>query len=211
MIRHMPFNTLLANPLVYIVYLGALLISLDIHEFSHALMADKLGDPTPRLAGRLTLNPLAHLDPIGTIALILFSFGWGKPVPFDTYNLRNPKRDSALIALAGPASNLILATVLSVILRTVHVPELGAAFFYALIFLNVNLAIFNFLPIHPLDGGKILIGLAPKDVAREWDSLLHRYGLLILLLLILPIYNGMSPLFALMDPIVSFIMKILLG
>src|SRR3989338_7102351 len=85
----------------------ALLSAITIHEFSHAWVADRLGDPTPRLMGRVTLNPLAHLDPIGTIALLLIGFGWGKPVPFDPFNLENPRRDSALIALAGPASNLI--------------------------------------------------------------------------------------------------------
>lgn len=207
----MPLETLTTNPLIYLVYFAALVICIDIHEFAHALVADRLGDPTPRLAGRLTLNPLAHLDPIGTIMLVLFRFGWGKPVIFDPYNLRNPRRDSALIALAGPVSNLSLAALLSLAAKFIPLNGFWAAFFFALITINVVLAVFNFLPIHPLDGGKILIGLAPKDVAKDWDQMLHRYGILILLLLILPLYNGMSPLFALMNPVISFILNLLIG
>lgn len=207
----MPLETLTTNPLIYLVYFAALVICIDIHEFAHALVADRLGDPTPRLTGRLTLNPLAHLDPIGTIMLVLFRFGWGKPVIFDPYNLRNPRRDSALIALAGPVSNLSLAALLSLAAKFIPLDGFWAAFFFALITINVVLAVFNFLPIHPLDGGKILIGLAPKDVAKDWDQMLHRYGILILLLLILPLYNGMSPLFALMNPVISFILNLLIG
>src|SRR3990167_4058068 len=95
----------------------ALLSAITIHEFSHAWVADRLGDPTPRLMGRVTLNPLAHLDPIGTIALLLIGFGWGKPVQFDPFNLENPRRDSALVSLAGPLSNITLASLLSIVLR----------------------------------------------------------------------------------------------
>lgn len=210
-IQFMPLSTLLSNPLIYLLYFGALVICIDIHEFAHALIADRLGDPTAKLAGRLTLNPLAHLDPIGTIMLVLFSFGWGKPVPFDTYNLRNPKRDSALIALAGPVSNLLLAVVLAVLARVIPLNAVISLFFYALILLNVSLAVFNFLPLHPLDGGKILLGLVSDDMAKEWDGLLRRYGIFILLLLILPLYGGVSPLFALMNPIINFILKLLIG
>src|SRR5260221_8620525 len=177
MIASMPFSTLFTNPVVYLLYFAALLICLTIHEFAHAFVADRLGDPTAKLAGRVTLNPLAHLDPIGTVAMILFRFGWGKPVPFDPYNLKNPKTDSALIALAGPVSNLLLALLLSLVLRFAPLGDgIIAAFLYAIITINVGLAIFNFIPIHPLDGGKILIGLAPKDVAAEWDRALHQYG-----------------------------------
>ncbi len=207
----MPISLLFSSPFIFILYFAALAICITIHEFAHALAADRLGDPTPRLAGRVTLNPLAHLDPIGTIMLVLFRFGWGKPVVFDPYNLRNPRRDSALIALAGPASNILLAIALSLALRFLPMAEPIAAFLVALVTLNIVLAVFNFLPIHPLDGGKILIGFAPKDVAREWDQILHQYGIFILFLLILPIYNGMSPLFALLNPVISFILQVLLG
>lgn len=203
-------SMLLENPIIFLIYLIALVISITIHEFSHALAADRLGDPTPRLAGRVTLNPLAHLDPIGTLMLILFRFGWGKPVIFDPYNLRNPRRDSALIALAGPTSNILLAIVLALIIRFIPMGDFLIASLIAVINLNVILAVFNLLPIHPLDGGKILIGLAPKDVASEWDQLLNQYGIFILLLLVLPLYNGSSPLFALMGPIVNFILSLLI-
>lgn len=207
----MPFTMLLANPIIFLLYFGILIICITVHEFAHALVADRLGDPTPRLDGRITLNPLAHLDLLGTIMLVLFRFGWGKPVVFDPYNLRNPRRDSALIALAGPASNLILATIISIFLRVINPVEPINSLAVALVTLNVVLAIFNLIPIHPLDGGKILIGFAPKQLAREWDQVLQQYGIFILLLLILPLYNGTSPLFSLLSPVFAFVLKILLG
>src|SRR5258708_27624096 len=108
-------NLLLSNPLIFLLTFGGLIISLSVHEFSHALVADRLGDPTPRMQGRVTLNPLAHLDPIRTILLLLTRFGWGKPVQFDPYNLQNPLRDSALIALAGPAAHLLIAVAISLL------------------------------------------------------------------------------------------------
>ena len=113
---------LATNPILFLVWVAALLTAITIHEFAHAYSADRLGDPTPRSQGRLTLNPLAHLDPLGTLMLILVRFGWGKPVQFDPYNLANPKRDAAIISFAGPLSNLILATILSIILRLVSSP-----------------------------------------------------------------------------------------
>ena len=147
--------SLINDPLLLLIWLGALLSAITVHEFAHAFAADKLGDPTPRLQGRLTLNPLAHLDPVGTLMLILFRFGWGMPVQFDPYNLVDPKRDGAIISVAGPAANLILAGILSVIAR------LSSLYFLSIltpfIMLNVILAIFNLVPIHPLDGGKILL------------------------------------------------------
>lgn len=208
----MPFAALFSDPLTYLLYFASLVICITIHEFSHAWVADRLGDPSPRLAGRITLNPLAHLDPLGTIAMVLFRFGWGKPVLFDAYNLKNPKRDIALIALAGPASNLVLAGCFSLILRLMPIWEgIVPQFLYFSVLLNVGLAIFNLLPVHPLDGGKILIGIAPKEVAREWDQMLNQYGVFILLALFLPIANGVAPLHALLFPIVDFILKLLLG
>ncbi|KKS87212.1 MAG: Peptidase M50 [Candidatus Gottesmanbacteria bacterium GW2011_GWB1_43_11] len=110
-------ENILNSPVSFLFYVAALIVAITIHEFSHAWSADHLGDPTPRLQGRLTLNPLAHLDPLGTILLFLVHFGWGKPVQFDPFNLRNPRRDAALISLAGPAANLLLATVCSIALR----------------------------------------------------------------------------------------------
>lgn len=205
-----------ASPLMilvlFLVNAVIILICLTIHEFAHAFVADKLGDPTAKLAGRITLNPLAHLDPLGTICLVFFRFGWGKPVPFDPYNLKNPRRDSALISLAGPASNMLLAGILALIVRIFPLDNFFLeAFLRLLIQFNVTLAIFNLLPIHPLDGGKILIGLAPREMAAEWDRALHQYGIFILLLLFLPLYNGISPLNALLDPIIGFILKVLIG
>ncbi len=202
-------SLLLSNPILFFLVAGALIISLTIHEFAHAFIADKLGDPTPRLQGRITLNPLAHLDPLGTLAMLFVGFGWGKPVMFDPYNLKDPKRDAALIALAGPASNLILATLLAIAFRFFGSESLFASLAYLVIQTNVGLAIFNLIPIHPLDGGKILIGLAPKDVAHEWDQVLHQYGTVILLFLILPL-NGQSAVSALISPIVATILRILL-
>jgi Zn-dependent protease len=193
--------------LSFLIWGLALIIAVTIHEFAHALIADKLGDPTPTLAGRLSLNPLKHLDPIGTLMLVIFRFGWGKPVPFDPFNLRHPKRDSALIALAGPTSNLILAALLSVVLKLTALPLL--TLLIPIIIININLAIFNLLPIPPLDGSKILYGLLPLNWAEEYNSFMKDYGILLLILLILPI-GGTSLVINLILPIISFITNLLL-
>lgn len=210
-----------SNPLSFIFWLIALIVAITIHEFSHALLADSLGDPTPRLQGRLTLNPLAHLDPLGTIMLIIARFGWGKPVVFDPFNLRNPRRDAALISLAGPISNLILATVCAIIVRvlfSVQAPGSSSGalvnFFVIgllepIIALNVVLAIFNLVPIHPLDGFKIVGGILPEEYAHQWNEL-EPYGLIFLLFLILPIFGGVSPISQLISPVINFILSLLL-
>src|SRR3990167_3868376 len=172
--------------LEFLIWGGALIIAVTIHEFAHAYIADRLGDPTPGMQGRISLNPLRHLDPIGTLMLILFRFGWGKPVPFDPFNLRHPKRDSAIIALAGPASNLILATLLSFLIRLM--PEsLLTILAIPLILMNINLAIFNLLPVPPLDGAKVLYGILPMDWAEEYNHFMKDYGMFLLIFLIIPI------------------------
>lgn len=207
----MNLTTVFSDPIGFVLFFVSLVICITIHEFAHAYVADKLGDPTAKLAGRVTLNPFSHLDPIGTLALVFFHFGWGRPVPFDPYNLKDPKRDSALISIAGPLSNLGLAVIISIVLHVFPIGQgLVGQFLVSLLVLNVGLAIFNLIPIHPLDGGKILIGLAPKEVAKEWDSILHNYGIFILLLLFLPLYQGTSPLVMLLNPIISTILKVLL-
>lgn len=203
---------LFTNPLFFVVWALSMLTAITIHEFAHAWMAVRLGDPTPKLQGRLTLNPLAHLDPMGTLLLLLIRFGWGKPVQFDAYNLQNPRRDTAIISLAGPVSNLLLATVLSIILRVVSQPF--SPFFFLshfippFIYLNIILAIFNLIPIHPLDGGKILVGLLPHRDAVKVDLFLKQYGIFLLVLLIFPLWGGVSPVLQLISPVINFLLNI---
>jgi len=192
-----------------------LVIALSVHEYAHARVADELGDPTPRLAGRLTLNPLAHLDPIGTIALLIFRFGWGKPVPIDPYNFRNPRKDQALVALAGPASNFVTALIFAGIfhLFSLSVPELVGPLFFSLIIsiviMNLGLGIFNLLPFGPLDGAKILLGLLPHGIAAEWEAALNQYSLILILLLFLPIAGGRSILSLTLGTAINFFISLL--
>lgn len=197
----------ISDPFQFLLFIVALLVAITIHEFSHALLADRLGDPTPRLQGRLTLNPLAHLDFLGTILLFLVHFGWGKPVQFDPYNLKNPRRDAALISFAGPASNIIVAVALSLAMRIF--PD---ALFYLLpiIELNIILAVFNLIPIHPLDGGKVLIGLLEPAAAKFWDGFLNRYGLIILILMILPLFGSKPLIASFIFPIFNLLLGILI-
>ena len=207
--ERMFLTTLFTNPILFFVFAASLVLAITIHEYMHAWMADRLGDPTPRLQKRVTLNPLAHLDPLGTIAILITNFGWGRPVEFDPYNLRHPRRDSALIALAGPCSNLFLALVGAAMLRFFNIPDLPSIFLYIFIPINVSLLIFNLLPIHPLDGGKILAGILPESYAEEWDEFQAKYGLFLLLALLLPIANGVSPLARLLLPIREAVLRLL--
>lgn len=215
--------SLLSNPLELILYLIALVTAIAFHEFAHAYVADYLGDPTPRLQGRLTLNPLAHLDPIGTVMLLVARFGWGKPVQFDPYNLRNPRRDSALISIAGPTANFILATAGSIIIRLLLTSRLtllsnSVVGFVAyiivvvlqpIIILNVMLGVFNLVPIHPLDGFKIVEGILPDEYARQWHEL-EPYGLIFLLFLAFPIISNIAPLSRVITPAINGILNVLL-
>lgn len=198
----------------FVVWVAALVVAITIHEFSHAFMADRLGDPTPRMQGRLTLNPLSHLDPLGTLMLFLVRFGWGRPVQFDPYNLANPRRDAAIISFAGPASNFILALILSLAVRFAFAsdfqPMLITSIASPFILLNIILGVFNLVPIHPLDGGKILVGLLPPDIARDWDRILGQYGIVLLLILVLPIFGGVPLVSVIIGPTIAFILRLLL-
>lgn len=205
---------LTSNPLAFLIYLLALLIAISVHEFSHAKVADYLGDPTPRLQGRLTLNPLVHIDPLGILLLFLVGFGWGKPVMFDPFNLKNPRKDAALISIAGPGSNFVVALLLSLLLKLFIflgqsiLVAIGYSVLVPVIFLNIVLGVFNFIPIHPLDGFKIVGGLLSDDKAQEWYQL-ERYGLLFLIILLLPIGQG-NMLFFIIRPLINFFVSLFL-
>lgn len=206
-------NYLFTNPLLFAVYIASLFVAIAIHEFSHAFAADQLGDPTPRLQGRLKLDPRVHIDPMGIFFLFLFGFGWGKPVEFDPYNLKNPRKDAALISIAGPTSNFVLAIILSLLLKLSIFFQLnilttiGMFIFLPMIQMNLVLGVFNLLPIHPLDGFKIVGGLLSEKQAHEWYSL-QKFGMLFLLLMIIP-FGGSSMISGILQPTVEFFLKIL--
>lgn len=208
-----------------LVFLFAIAVSITVHETAHAWVADRLGDPNAKLSGRVSFNPLKHYDRVGTTILLVtsiltilgrfpFPFGWAKPVEIDPYNLKNPRRDMALISLAGPAANLLLAIILSIFLR------LFAGAFSPVMFvqdiisfvivLNIAVAIFNLIPIDPLDGGKILVGFLPEREARQVSLFLRRYGLIVLIFLIFPTFGGSSILSLVVSPLIDFIRRLLL-
>jgi len=193
-----------------------LVASLSVHEAAHAWAADRLGDPTARRLGRLTLNPLAHIDWIGTVLFPLVGMlsglpliGWAKPVPVDMRNLQAPRRDFALVALAGPVSNLVLAGVLILLLLSQGgvVTESGATTLsltlYLAVFMNVLLAAFNMLPVPPLDGGNVLAGLVPESAARMLDKV-RPFGIFVLYALLL-----MGGVRAMVTPIEQFLRALL--
>ncbi|MBN2096427.1 site-2 protease family protein [Candidatus Peregrinibacteria bacterium] len=162
----------------------ALAVCISVHEAAHAWMAYKLGDPTAKMAGRMSLNPLRHLDPLGTVMIFIAHFGWGKPVPFNYYNLKHPRRDAALIAIAGPLSNLLTAFVIAILFKYVEtMPALLMGILRATFSLSIILFLFNLLPIAPLDGSK-LIGLIVPKSKEQWYQRFLAQGPFYLILLI---------------------------
>ncbi len=174
------------------------LIGITVHEYAHGYVAFRLGDPTAKYAGRLTFNPISHIDPIGALVLILTQMiGWAKPVPVDPRFFRNPRTDMMMVSLAGPAANIIAAVSVAVILHALvfvlggkSLGEAGFFFLWPLIYIlrftvmvNVMLAIFNLVPIPPLDGSKILAGMLPGDMAYQFEKL-EPYGFIVLVLLL---------------------------
>jgi len=196
----------------YIFLIVILLFSVIIHEVAHGAAANHFGDPTAKYAGRLTLNPLKHLDPVGSVLLPLlliiagspFLIGWAKPVPVNPYNLHNPKKDMAKIAAAGPAINFSVAIIFGLLIQFFSVPEKFLIIFSIIIFLNILLGVFNLLPVPPLDGSKILFAFLPPEleyiqVWMEQFSLFLFFGFLFLIILgIIPIFQIVSSLFALL-------------
>ncbi len=191
------------DPALFFYLLGVvavgLLVAITVHEFGHAFTANLMGDPTPKRMGRLSLNPIRHLDPFGTLMVFLVGFGWGKPVPVDFRALgRNPRRGMAAVSVAGAAANIVTAAVFGALVRVGLVAwgsspfvegggwEIGSIagdFVLYIIFLNLVLAIFNLIPIAPLDGFKIVVGLLPARQAYSFARL-ERYGPILLLLLL---------------------------
>lgn len=196
-------DLLVQNPGLFGVILLSLVVSLSIHEFAHAWVSLKLGDPTAKYLGRVTLNPRAHIDPIGMAFLVIAGFGWGRPVPFNPINLKNPKRDSALIALAGPASNFVLAAATAILLQFIAADTVVGAILYLLVFYNLVLGVFNLMPFHPLDGFKIVGGFLPNNLAIQWYQM-QPYGIIILFVFLFT--NSFQRIVV---PIVDFLTKIL--
>jgi Zn-dependent protease len=169
----------------------AFVVGITVHEFAHGWTADRLGDPTARYAGRLTLNPVAHADPIGTILLPIlliatgsrFIFGWAKPVPINPYHFRDRRRGLVLVSVAGPLANVVTAVIAAVLLGFWGFSsQVLAEILVTMIWINMILAVFNLIPVPPLDGSKILAGLLPGR--QEWLIRFEQYGMIILILLV---------------------------
>jgi len=182
---------------------SGLLVAVTVHEFMHAWAANYLGDPTSRMMGRISLNPLKHLDPLGTIAIFLIGFGWGKPVEINPRNFENPKIGSALTSIAGPLANLVTATFLSVLVKVLPLGELFTSLFIFIISINIVFMVFNLLPIPPLDGSKVLYAVLPDSVdIRKFEM----YGPILLLLLV---FLGKGILFDILSPAINGILSFL--
>jgi len=198
-------------PEVLVLLIPVLLFALVFHEFSHAWVAYKLGDPTARYAGRLTLNPIAHLDPIGGLMILFVGFGWAKPVPVDPRYLKKPREDMMKIAFAGPASNLLLAFIAGTILRTGYVQGSMAMMIILFTQINIMLAVFNMIPVSPLDGSQIFSGLLIRtnpDLVRK----LQIYGPQILLgAILIGYFTPISPISWIMRPFVNFFLFLFAG
>ena len=198
-----------------------ILLALTFHEFAHAYVANRLGDDTAKRSGRLTMNPLAHLDPLGTIMIFIVHFGWAKPVPVNPYNLRNPKQDMLWISAAGPLSNILLALISGLLLRFIGSVgmELGNFSIMGILIvmikwsliINLALAIFNILPIAPLDGSKILYGILPARFGKP-IQLMERYGPVLLIgILIFSYITKVSILGRMIWPFVTFFSELFAG
>lgn len=202
-----------------LVFAPAILFAITIHEFFHAWTANKLGDPTAKLQGRLTLNPIAHLDLMGTICFIIAHFGWGKPVPVNAANFNNPRRDNMFVSLAGPASNFVSAFGFGIIFHFLNTNSISTTNFTLPIFefllisiqINLFLAFFNLIPLFPLDGSHILKGLLPYHLVPKFDNICRYSPFILLGLILLSSQSGVSILGAILNPPVLFFSRMFTG
>jgi Zn-dependent protease len=200
-----PLTLLRTDPLAFVLLVLSLVGAISMHEYAHALAADLQGDRLPRALGRLTLNPLKHLDPLGTLCLVLVGFGWGKPVEFRPQALASKRFGAAIVALAGPFMNLALALVAAFVYVGLGFPFGTLGRFLAIFFaINVFLAVFNLIPLPPLDGSRLLTIFLPPDKQRV-VFFLDQYGFLILLLLVF--FGG----FRLLSPLITWVRELLLN
>ncbi len=198
-----------------ILSIPAILFCLTIHEYAHGLIALKLGDPTAKYANRLTLNPFKHLDPIGTISLLLFRMGWAKPVPINPIYFRSPKRDIMLSSLAGPAANFLAAIIFGVIIRSFYALQINNYFLISLVLMffyyNIILGTFNLIPIPPLDGSKIVYYLLPDNMLKYYARL-EFYGIYLLLgLIVLSNFANFSIFQLIIQPVIKLFSSIVIG
>lgn len=203
------FKLLMNDPVSFLILVIPLLYSVVIHEVAHGWVANRLGDPTARWMGRLSLNPIKHLDPIGTLMLFLAGFGWAKPVPVNLNNIPNRRKGLILISSAGILANILIAFVALLVQKLLGLPSLGmaAVIIYTLASINITLAALNLIPIPPLDGSKILMGFAPAEI-RYLLTRIEPYGFLIIVgLLFLGLLN---PFIALFRSIIIALIRILL-
>ncbi|MDD3284105.1 MAG: site-2 protease family protein [Patescibacteria group bacterium] len=186
----MILDLLFEQPMVFVAWLIAIVFSISIHEFAHAYAANSQGDPTAKLLGRLTLNPLSHIDPMGFFALLLVGFGWGKPVPVNPINFRNKKWGDVIVSFAGPLSNFVMILTFGIILKLTYLytnlgqDNLMIQFLFFIVMINIVLGIFNLIPIPPLDGSHILFSILPSNF-NEFKYQLAKNGPMLLLVLIL--------------------------
>lgn len=198
----MILSLLFAQPILGVVYLAAIIVAITVHEFSHALAGKLEGDETAESLGRLTLNPIAHLDPWGFVFMVIAGFGWGRPVPFNPYRLKHRRFGPALVSIAGPISNIICALVFGliykVLLQSIALPDNNylMIFLGALIIINAVLAVFNLIPIPPLDGSKLLFALLPQTKGTlQFRMFMEHYGMFLLIgIILLDTVTGISVL-----------------
>ena len=201
------------DPILYLSRIIILILAISVHEFAHALAADWLGDPTPRSQGRLTLDPRKHLDAFGSIMFLIAGFGWGKPVYTDPRNFRgDPRTGMAVVAAAGPMSNLLLAYIGSLLYRVGLVQtEISYYFLFLFVSLNILLTLFNLLPIAPLDGYQVTVGLLPYEIATVIARYQGQGPIILMLLIVSPSIFNFNLLGLLLGPPYQLILDLLLN